>query len=303
MENKLTFSSIHKSIVRLPEIDLPKFVVLTGKNGSGKTHLLEAIKQGSVKSTLVVDTNSDVLLFDWNNIIPKDTGVFHPYQHQTLRTNWFTQIRTLQGNCFPSLRQQAINLGIPDAYCSTLQKLQNLDANQLENIFPNDEKTNTAYKTLQEQLKLQGRNIHSQSRGSIGDDFYNKMASIIANEEPERFLESSEEKFFNNQKFLWGEVDPFEQAFGRLFSTYRDLIHKNDRLEKYPPVHDSDLKCLNDNEFLETYGEPPWEFVNNILKVCNLDFRVETPLLHENSSYEPKLNKISTDIGNLALIN
>ena len=35
----------YKSIVAPCQFELPSFVVLTGKNGSGKTHLLEAISQ------------------------------------------------------------------------------------------------------------------------------------------------------------------------------------------------------------------------------------------------------------------
>ncbi len=110
MTNEITFISVHKSIVRLSTTSLPKFVVLTGKNGSGKTHLLEAIDQGKVKSSLVEDQTNDVLLFDWNSIIPKDTGVFHPSQYQTQRSSWFTQIRAQQDTQFPTIQQQAISL-------------------------------------------------------------------------------------------------------------------------------------------------------------------------------------------------
>ena len=76
MTNKLSFGSIYKSIKSLPSIDLPSFVVLTGRNGSGKTHLLEALRDGKVKSSLVGNIQTDVILYDWNSIIPKDTGVF-----------------------------------------------------------------------------------------------------------------------------------------------------------------------------------------------------------------------------------
>ena len=100
---------------------------------------------------------------------------------------------------------------------------------------------------------------------NVGDENWKKTAPKVANENPELFLESSESRFFNEDKFLWGEVDTFQQAFGRVFSIYRDLIHKNDRLEKYPPKKNSGLKYLTKDEFLERYNEPPWDFVNQIL--------------------------------------
>src|SRR5258708_37168496 len=43
----LRYKENYKSIeTPFSEIDLPNFVVLTGKNGSGKTHLLREIKEG-----------------------------------------------------------------------------------------------------------------------------------------------------------------------------------------------------------------------------------------------------------------
>lgn len=296
MENEITFISVHKSIIRLPDTSLPKFVVLTGKNGSGKTHLLEAIDQGKVKSSLVVDQANDVLLFDWNSIIPKDTGIFHPHQYQTQRSNWFTQIRSQQDAQFSNIQQQAINLGIPVEYCSSLQKIRKLNVSKLRKILTAPENAETIHTNLQQQLKQFGQDIFSQTQHNIGDEDWKIMAPKVVSEKPELFLENSESKFFNNDKFLWGKVDAFQQAFGRVFSTYRDLIHQNDRLEKYPPEQGSGLEYLEESKFINKYGEPPWDFVNRILEVSHLDFRVESPPLHEVSSYEPKLLKITSDI-------
>ena len=296
MENTITFKSVYKSITRLPETNLPKLVVLTGRNGSGKTHLLEAITQGKVQSTLVTDQTNDVLLFDWNSIIPKDTGVFHPSQYQTKRSNWFTQILSQQEQQFPNLQQQIINMGIPIEKCSSLRKVKAINKSDLNEIFPDSEKVDSVYINIQRYLKQFGNTIYSQTQRHIGDEDWKKVAPKVLKDRPELFLESLESKFFDNDKFLWGEVDAFQQAFGRVFSTYRDLIHKNDRLEKYPLEKGSTLRFLSEEEFIERYGEPPWDFVNQILEVYHLDFRVEPPPLHEVSSYEPKLLKISSDV-------
>ncbi len=47
---KVSFSQKYKSINTFTEIEIPEFSVFVGKNGSGKTHLLQAIKAGSVKA-------------------------------------------------------------------------------------------------------------------------------------------------------------------------------------------------------------------------------------------------------------
>ena len=296
MENKLTFASVYKSISQLPDVTLPKLVVLTGRNGSGKTHLLEAIKTGKVRSTLVSNLQNDVLLFDWNNIIPQDTGIFHPAHYQTQQSNWFNQIRAQQDQQFPNIQQQIINLGVPAKHCSSLKKIRNLDEKKLSEIFPGSDKVKSVSDQLHQQLNSLGKNIYQQTINNIGDEHWKKAASHVVNENPELFLEHSESKFFNEDKFLWGHVDAFQQAFGRVFSTYRDLIHKNDRLEKYPPEDDTSLRHLDNDAFIERYNEPPWDFVNQILETCQLDFRIEAPPLHEASSYEPKLLKLTSDI-------
>ncbi|USH03631.1 ATP-binding protein [Grimontia kaedaensis] len=294
--NKISFNGVHKSITGLPETTLPKLVVLTGRNGSGKTHLLQAINEGYVRSTLAPNFQSDVLLFDWNTIIPKDTGVFHPSQHQTQRSNWFQQIRAHQETSLKQVQQQLISWGIPAEHCTTLTKIRSLDEEKLQSLLANSQKASTVYESLKKLLNKSAQKIYSQTLRNIGDEQWKKAAQKISQETPDIFLETSESKFFSNRKLLWGEVDAFQQAFGRLFSTYRDLIHLNDRLEKYPPKNDEGLKYLNQEQFVDKHGEPPWDFVNRILEVCNLDFRVEPPPLHEVSSYEPKLNKLSKDV-------
>ena len=294
MTNHLSFGSIYKSIKSLPSIDLPPFVVLTGRNGSGKTHLLEALRDGKVNSNLVNNIQTDVILFDWNSIIPKDTGIFHTHQHLNQRSNWFAQIRNQQDQLFPNMQQKLMELGVPQDCCSSIDKIRYLSKSKISEFF-SGENISQIHDKVKQILKQQGQQIYSQTLKNIGDQNWKKIVPEIVKENPELFLETSESKFFREKKLLWGEVDPFQQAFGKLFSTYRDLIHQNDRLQKYPPV-DSDLVYLDPEQFVAEHGEPPWDFVNKILEICEIDFRVNSPPLHETSSFEPKLNKISSDV-------
>jgi len=45
---KLKFIKPHKSIVRLNDIEINDFAIITGLNGTGKTHLLQAIEEGAI---------------------------------------------------------------------------------------------------------------------------------------------------------------------------------------------------------------------------------------------------------------
>ena len=296
MTNTLTFSSVHKSITQLNQINLPKFVVLTGKNGSGKTHLLTAIKEGKVLSSLVADIATDVQLFDSATIIPTDTGIFDPAQDQSARSQWFTQLQNQREQIFPHLQQFVIQQGVPASYCSGVKAIHALTVEMLCRILPDPTMADTVHLNIQNQIKALGSQVFNNSYNQIGDDHWRKAAPKVQQSSPEAFLLSSHTTFFQNEHFLWGNVDPFRQAFGRVFTKYRELIHENDRLKNHPPKDDPTRQHLSQSKFFDKYGTAPWDFVNQILEECRLDFRVDFPPLDEITSYEPKLQKLSTTV-------
>ena len=294
--NAFSFNSIYKSIVSFPTTELPKFVVLTGRNGSGKTHFLEAVKAGHVRSEIAPNPTADVLLFNWNTIIPKDTGRFDPNQDRTRRSSWFQQISTQQDQILPNLQNALISHGVPAELCSDKRKINKLDIDSLTTALGDRERSQAVYQQATATIKAHGNSIYQNTVRHIGDEHYKKIGPRLLQQSPEHFWSTNESKFFGNDLFVWGEVDPFQQAFGRVFTNYRELIQLNDRLEKYPPPGEPEVRYLNEDEFNVRYGQPPWEFVNRILETCNLDFRVDFPPMHETASYEPKLTKISADV-------
>ncbi|MGI4788949.1 MAG: ATP-binding protein, partial [Janthinobacterium lividum] len=74
-------------------MDLPDFVVLTGVNGAGKSHLLEAIDNGAIRIDNITPNNQTrpIRRFDWNTLIPQDTGAFAPSQLSHERFALWTQ--------------------------------------------------------------------------------------------------------------------------------------------------------------------------------------------------------------------
>lgn len=64
---KLTLKKSFKSIIRINDIDLPDFTVLTGLNGSGKTHIIEGLKNGSI--VLDNTTQVSVVHFCYSDIL------------------------------------------------------------------------------------------------------------------------------------------------------------------------------------------------------------------------------------------
>ena len=97
---KLSFLKIYKSIDSLPDIELPDFVVLTGVNGAGKSHLLEAIENGSMQINKIAVNNQTqpIRRFSWTNLTPQDSGAFAPYQ---IGSSGFMGISTANSNQNP----------------------------------------------------------------------------------------------------------------------------------------------------------------------------------------------------------
>ena len=293
MENELEIQVAYKSITGLRMVKLPPFVVLTGLNGSGKSHLLTAIARGAVKSSLAPDHANDVRLFTAETIVPKDVGAFDPYQSRSQQAGWFAAVRNIRPQFEPSVLQQAIQLGIPAEHCSSVRSLWALTVERLAVILDKPDRVEEVATSLQKLIHDTGRNIGHNAINQNGDQTWRTLAQKIVASSPEAFLIATEYEFFKNDAFRWGVVDPFQQAFGQVFTTYRDLMQSNTLLREYPTADESYLAC---EEFEKEYGLPPWDFVNQILEECKLDFRINQPVLHDKGSYEPQLRKLTSNI-------
>jgi len=92
---KLTFSQPSQSITSLPETELNDFAIITGVNGSGKTHLLNAINTGHV--TVQGIEPSEILFYNYNDFTihngdpGQDPQVQHKHSIFANKSNLFSQ--------------------------------------------------------------------------------------------------------------------------------------------------------------------------------------------------------------------
>ena len=72
---KITINKKFKSLIAGKEVELPDFCVMTGKNGSGKSHFLEALTQNGIASIYgengKVYSISDVKYIHFNGLNPQ----------------------------------------------------------------------------------------------------------------------------------------------------------------------------------------------------------------------------------------
>ncbi|MGI4792316.1 MAG: AAA family ATPase [Janthinobacterium lividum] len=96
------------------------------------------------------------------------------------------------------------------------------------------------------------------------------------------------EEFEGNFPASWQPVDMFQQSFGRLFGDYRRNLQEN-TLKCVANSTGETVAFLTDDQFKAKFGEAPWDFANNVLEAANLDFRIISPTLYEDTPYEPIL--------------
>lgn len=105
--------------------------------------------------------------------------------------------------------------------------------------------------------------------------------------------ELTSDDFFNHYPLEDGlnQTDVFYQNFSSLFKRYQDKLDDNEYRQYRNQVKGhSEISFLTKEEFENTFGEAPWEFVNKIIKEANLDYHINSPAnSHRDAPFELKL--------------
>jgi energy-coupling factor transporter ATP-binding protein EcfA2 len=284
---KLRFSSAHKSIRFFPEIDLPDLVVLTGINGAGKSHLLEALEQGFVRVDEIPFNGParTIRRFDWTNLVPNDNPAFTGYQSKQERSGLWTQFSNDLKQNLPQLYQTV----------ASDVELANLSARELVDLTPhslvsrgfsNDKAESTVAAIQSTAISL------SQNVGGFfnqGDPQNRpRFVQMLRAASTRPIISFEEEDFYEHFPPTWQPVDMFQQSFARLFAEYQENWRHNE-YKQWQNSRGKKFRFLDDEAFIKKYGNPPWEFVNNILETAKLDFRINAPNEVEDLPYEPIL--------------
>jgi energy-coupling factor transporter ATP-binding protein EcfA2 len=104
-----------------------------------------------------------------------------------------------------------------------------------------------------------------------------------------------QEDFFGEYPKLWQPVDLFQQSFARLFSAYQRHWSQN-KLKAVANAEGEKVPFLTEAQFIEKHGIAPWIFLNEILGVAELDFRINEPYKWDDRPYEPILTDVNRDI-------
>jgi predicted ATPase len=279
----------HRSIIVLPKVDLPDFAVITGINGSGKSHLLEAIKQGAVKVDGITKPDPEIKLFNWTNLVPNNAGAADPIQLGRERDQF---ISNLHNNI----------AGAKQRFIDRLVKLKGtfLPLNDLKATLELNQNGFTELAKASEQAfawaAFEQRKKH----------FLEETIASIVNSPVRKFLEHgatsrgipialfSEEAIHHSIPLNWTPVDIFQQNFSQIFAAYHRAWDEN-RYNTYANEYHCEKNIVvSEADFTTRFGPPPWEFVNRLLEEAHLDYVINRPEGRAERPFEAKLKNKTT---------
>lgn len=287
----LIFHKKHKSIDFFDPIELPQFTILTGVNGAGKSHLLEALELGHISVDGISPNDPSGLRpirrFDSNTLVPVDTGAFSSGQILNEKTSLWNQIDQHKNSYKDGIYNQIAQLGIP--------RLLSLDLKSLATLTKESIEAYGVDATRAEQIRLaivQTISSHDAAvrQSFVQNDWQNKgrLVEEIDKRLKLPLLAMDERDFFDNFPTTYHPVDIFQQSFARLFSIYQQNWREN-KLKEIGNASGEDIEYLTSEQFVAHYGTPPWDFLNEILESASLTFRVNEPAKYEDRPYEPLL--------------
>ncbi|MEL7406424.1 MAG: ATP-binding protein, partial [Cyanobacteria bacterium J06558_2] len=292
---KLALQKSHKSIRLLQDVELNDFTVLTGVNGAGKSHLLEAIENGSIKVDGIASGGNLIRRFDWSNLVPNDTQAINPYTLIQERDNHWKDISSQITRSRDSFKQFLEQIKITNKSDDEIKQMASMTELELSEKLSDHQKAHQIYvhyKSILDNFKKQ----YSRNNKIIYllIERFEKVCSTP-------FIYLDEDEFY---KYYFAQCNPvniFQQSFGRLFAAYEKLRVENEFREFRNQRKGQNIGFLSEQEFKAQNGEPPWDFVNDILETADLDFRIDKPDGYNNKPYQPRLiHQISGDLINFS---
>jgi AAA domain, putative AbiEii toxin, Type IV TA system len=265
---RLELASPHRSIrdlINAPE--LAPFSVLTGINGSGKSHLLAAIANGSI--TAWIDGTQvalgDIRMFTWQDILataPQTADI--SLRLTAARARWEIIVANRRSTA-GALRHEWTTAGLDHGGISDFK------------LFERSREYLSEYEGIRAVIASSSAVITSQLNAFATKEqpWHDRIdASALVDEHGTLFGSISEPEFRQLLVGRFTSLDPFKHELSSIFALYRRLERENyanqmDPSPTSPP--------LGDDEFLEQYGPRPWDRVNELLDRGGYRFRFSTP--------------------------
>jgi len=293
----LTFQQEHKSIKRLPIAELPDFTVITGANGAGKTHFLQAIVSGAIQ---IVDVPvKKIKYYTWSDMVSPDEAPNNPIQWQQNRDQYCASFSEFIKQ-FSNQVSESITPYLSEiTHAFSSDSLPGME--ELNNLLPPHHCEVVAANIAQIEHSLIAHLKHICLHGVSGYpanqmDPNNSLVLLKVIDLCEKpFYQLTLSDFYEYYPVFNRELDPFKGGLTDLFAGYVRKREQND-LARVRADRGLITLHLTDNEFTESHGSPPWDVMNRVLMEAHLSFRFAEP--SPDASRPVGVNLIHVQSGN-----
>lgn len=255
---QLIFQSPHLSIDRFDSVDIPDLAILTGVNGSGKSHLLEAIEKRHV--TIPGKENASIVLFNYETFKLENEPEFNGHQIAAERESaWQYHEQQIRNNVISWRSGLGAAYDALKANCvASKRSFLSLDADQIGQY-----KTNFANFFNSQHIRM-----HPQAQG----------IRSLAKQLPYSIDEMQREEFLRLYRPYVLKNDFLPNQLGKIFWDYY-IKYRGNQINEYENAKNGkSYQVLAEDEFIKTHGEKPWELVNKILQTFDtLKYKVNSP--------------------------
>ena len=259
----MQYQSSYLSIDEFDPVDLPDFVVLTGVNGSGKSHLLTAIEKRNVIFSGM--EQSHIVLFNYETFKLDNEPSFNAHQLASERESaWQFHEQRVKNNV------KSWRSGIGDAYESIKEDC----ASEGKSLWSVSSETLRKYK----------RNFSNWfNKPNIKNNQQAQGLYALAKKLPYSIDEIEHDEFVRIYKPYVFKNDFLPNQLGKLFWDYFIKYRSNQVNEFENEKHGKNYDFLTEEKFIKTHGQKPWVVINTILrKFSSLQYEVSSP---EGSDY------------------
>lgn len=283
----LTFKTEYQSIKQFNSISIADFSIITGINGSGKTHLLKAINSGNVQ----VDSMDpeDIVYFDLIQFRADNEAEYNRIQITNARKNAWTFFTSGKISGFGILKNvisAARNKLLVEEDCVKLKKVSEEKEIPLLRLKKRDiedeelKKKFFKYRTNLKKIFLQ-ETIRNHSEKQAIEVLSQKLNIFLDEIEEVEFKEKYSPTSLKNN-FLPGQIGRrFLDYRAREFEEYHSLCEQGTQ-ELTSTLKEKALKTVRDRHG----GFTPWEIINDFLNAYrNFEYNISIPKEYTIASY------------------
>ncbi len=240
----LEFSEEFLSIKKGGSVELPNFVVLSGLNGTGKTHLLKAILHKKVSVRNVGESMGQIRYIPVRDLMPGSSAGIAPDESEEaykILTKWSN-----------SLISNGQKIGDREEYSGRRPRDMNINNNKKDAL-----KLLPALKKILQASFDRGKRQIAKS----------EIRTLVASDDLSDF----------DKEYI------FQQEFSTSFLRYAQDYRAN-KIQRMLRDHGGeDVSALSDEELYNLKGQPPWELINRMFEIMDLPYIVNRPMSAENN--------------------